>query len=278
MARPITALLILIYCLFCASITNTQAAPMNDQAAQADKLFAQGNYVAALRTYEQATAHATYPEAFAALNYNIGVCHYKLRNYPKALLHFKRALRYQPDLEAARHNMEVVSEKLNVSSTHENDNIILSWLRTIIYGGRSSNAGLLALVMLLAALTLFLAAYMLRRPRLSPRLRLLAIVCLVVFACAETCAWLRYQAMPPLSTVETAPTEGDEGVVLHTTEGYTAPSLTSKTQQAITEGTLIKLSAILHLSAGGTTKEEWVRIKLPDGKETYITTDHIGWI
>lgn len=70
-------------------------------------LFQQGRYDQAVQALEQSLATENDPEQIARIQYNLGTSLMAKEDYPAATEAFRSALRLQPDLEAARHNLGV---------------------------------------------------------------------------------------------------------------------------------------------------------------------------
>lgn len=75
-----------------------------------DTLFYKGNEAYAAEDFEQSIEHyeAVYSQGFESkeLHFNLGNAYYKMRNYPKAILNYERALRLDPLNENVRFNLE----------------------------------------------------------------------------------------------------------------------------------------------------------------------------
>lgn len=80
----------------------TATAQPTDLLVRAQERYAQADYAGALAAYDSvATTHRS-----AALLFNIGNCHMKLDEVPKAILYYERAIRLQPGAEDIQANLD----------------------------------------------------------------------------------------------------------------------------------------------------------------------------
>lgn len=70
--------------------------------------YSQGQYEDALNAFREAEAGA---EGFA-VNFNLGNTYYKLNKIPESILHFERALKFDPANEDARYNLRLANERI----------------------------------------------------------------------------------------------------------------------------------------------------------------------
>ena len=88
----------------------------NTQVFAADSAFEAGkkavnakNYQLGISQFEKAIAHQ---KENTSAHFNLGVCHFKLQNYGKAILHFERVLHYSPSDEDAALWIQICYDKL----------------------------------------------------------------------------------------------------------------------------------------------------------------------
>lgn len=70
--------------------------------------YKNGDYETALEYYLDADSNA----AGDAIEYNLGNTYYKLDKLPESILHYERALKYNPANEAALHNLRLANSKI----------------------------------------------------------------------------------------------------------------------------------------------------------------------
>ncbi len=93
--------------LFLLSMLPSQAGtPELLQTAQ--EAYAKGEYAQALAVYDSLDQQAT----SASLLFNIGNCHMKLRDLPKAILYYERAIRLQPGADDIQSNLDFARSKV----------------------------------------------------------------------------------------------------------------------------------------------------------------------
>jgi tetratricopeptide (TPR) repeat protein len=70
--------------------------------------YASGEYASAILLFDSvATAYNS-----AGLQYNLGNCHFKLGDVPRAILHYERALRLEPGAEDVRANLDLARQQV----------------------------------------------------------------------------------------------------------------------------------------------------------------------
>lgn len=75
---------------------------------RAQEAYAAGDHAQALLLFDTvATVYGS-----AALEYNIGNCHFKLGDIPRAILHYERALRLEPGAEDIRANLDMARQQV----------------------------------------------------------------------------------------------------------------------------------------------------------------------
>lgn len=84
-------------------------AQAEEQFAQANELYANGEYADAARMYEDIIQN---DGCSAALYYNLGNAYYKTNEIGKSILNYERALRLKPFYKDARHNLELAQNKV----------------------------------------------------------------------------------------------------------------------------------------------------------------------
>lgn len=70
--------------------------------------YKNGDYTAALTHYKLADSLSD----GAAIDYNLGNTYFKLKKWPDAILHYERALKFNPANEDIRHNLRLANERI----------------------------------------------------------------------------------------------------------------------------------------------------------------------
>ena len=153
----------LLACALVAGIAPLASQPAATLARAQDH-YARGDHAAALAAYDSvAVTHRS-----AALLFNIGNCHMKLDDVPRAILHYERAIRLQPGAEDIQANLDH-ARSLVVDRVNELPAFSLGSLWDRLRGGRDvdqwarRSLWLCLLTFLLAAAALLLGRQLWRR-------------------------------------------------------------------------------------------------------------------
>ena len=105
---------IVIYILAVAFSATLSSAAGQD-IATAKQAFEQGNdayksgdYETALRFYQKADSNSTGKE----VNYNLGNAYFKLKKLPESILHYERALKFDPSSTDVLHNLKLANSRI----------------------------------------------------------------------------------------------------------------------------------------------------------------------
>ena len=221
----------------------------NDWFEQANQAYNEGNYEQAMMAYNAIVAEGL---ESAELYYNIGNTYYKMRQYPKAILYYEKALKLNPGDEDIRTNLEIanlaVVDKINVVP----QSFIARWwngMETSLSADGWACVSVVAFALFLICLFVFLMARSTSLRKTGFFVGLLVAVCLVfsvVFAVGNY-RDLKYQdeaiVMTPTVTVKSSPSENSVDLfVLH-------------------EGTKVRITG---------ESNGWNQIKIADGS--------VGWL
>lgn len=77
-----------------------------DQFTQGNEAYMKGDYETALNHYLEAEPHTE----GLAINYNLANAYFKLGEIPESILHFERALRFDPSNEDAQYNLSLAND------------------------------------------------------------------------------------------------------------------------------------------------------------------------
>lgn len=90
--------------------------------SQGNAYYAEGNYAEAAAHYEQVLASATdgLSSDYAEVYYNLGNAYFKQGELAQSILAWERALRLQPSLKDAKHNLQFAQSRIvdNIQDTH----------------------------------------------------------------------------------------------------------------------------------------------------------------
>lgn len=225
-------------------------------ADKAQTLYGQRNYAAAEQVYSQMLAAdkgtALDRNQLAQVYYNLGNCHYRLKNFGRAVWAYQNALRLDPSDQDAAFNLELTQTKIADRFTEGGTMFFAPLLRGLMRAQSATAWGVWGAALLLLGGVLFLLFRGLQRPGLKklcffPAVALwaLCLCCLALGFYERNCAYPEAQA-----------------VVLHDVAVYANPTLTSAQERTLHEGTL--------LSVVESQKDGWMQVVLPDGKAVWI--------
>lgn len=237
-------------------------ASMNIQAKDLDSLWTAGVQAYTDGKFSDASAAWTSIEESgqksAKLYYNLGNAWFKQGNYPKAILNYERALRFDPSYSDARYNLEFTSNFVQDKIEPVPEFILRSVARKVCYVMGSNAWAVIFLVLLAAALVmglLFLLGSSVGKRRAG---FYCGIVLLLLSAGALSFSiWQKSDSvktdtaivMSPVSSVKSSPSSGS-----------------SKDLFVIHEGTKVTI-----LDEVGS----WKNIALADGRQGWITSNEL---
>lgn len=143
----------------------------NDQvlADSARRAYEAGDHARALALYDSAAQHST----SAALEFNIGNCHFKLNDVPRAILHYERALLLAPGDDDIQANLDL-ARTLVVDRMNEMPVQTLGGAWERLRGGGDPDAWARRSLWTTLAFFSFLSLFVLGRARWVRRMALVA--------------------------------------------------------------------------------------------------------
>ena len=227
-------------CFGCFSV---QADEASETLQRANQLYEQQRYLEAAASYESLLEEGYQS---AALHFNLGNAYVQLRKTAPAVLHYERALHLQPRDTAARHQLRLLEAHLNTPTTAPVWQYDPWWQ----WGRRLLSSNSWAVLSILLAWALLVLH---RRNRFSWSFWVL----LVVWVRLVSYAYVAFQSE---SRPETA-------IVWQASLAVkTLPSDELTTVEEVKEGTKIWLTE---------TGEDWVKIRLPDGREGWVEANQL---
>lgn len=230
--------------------------------AQADSAYKVKNYTTAASLYktclQQAQTKGQGDEAtLARLNYNLGNCYYRLKDYPRAVLHYQRALRIDPSDEDAAFNLQLTQAKLADRFDTPSEMFFVSWLNTLISGQSGNTWGQWSLGLLALAWVGFMAFYFVRPLWLRKGCFVLTVLFGISFLATQAFAYTQHHRY----------SNQQQAVVMQTTATFDSPTPSAKNARTLHEGTTITL----HDSFKG----GWIEIEMPDATTAWIKNEGI---
>ena len=132
--------------------------------AQANGMYERGQYDSAALAYQYLLGQNS-ALVSPQLYYNLGNAYFRMRNYARAILNYERVLKYSPNYEDARFNLELARTFTVDRIAAPQDSPILRWFRGFYHILSPIGWGVLALVSVAVLLAAVLAMRFLRNRR-----------------------------------------------------------------------------------------------------------------
>ena len=223
----------------------------NSVLQKAATAYQEKNFEEALSLYEQLVSN--YPEN-SDIIYNIGNCHFQLGQLGKAILSYRRCIKYNPSHLQAKENLKLALTFTKDKQTSESDDFISNLFNRIL---SILSLNILALMLLitffiiLLIINFILFRYRNREKTIPTFILLIFLFIFTFFSVLSVVQWQRYHST--------------KGAVLITSTaiGYSGPSDEFTRVFTIHEG----ISFDVEKKEG-----EWSLIKLPNGIGGWIKT------
>lgn len=222
---------------------------------KADSAYRARNYAEAARLYESALKQGVSAPTY----YNLGNAYYRLKDYPRAILNYRRALRYEPSMADARHNLTLCESKLPARFEQAPQSPLSSFVSKVC-GSRSVDGwafiGMGALVVLLSLVLLWLFG---SRLWLRKAAFIVALLSFAVATAAYVFAYRQYESFLHLR----------QAVLMEPVTLHNGPDPASPVRMELHAGTSVVVRATLGAR---------VRVELPDGTAGWIATVHMEYV
>ena len=234
---------------FAESVDNENMVPsahLNDVFDIANEEYKAGNFQDALRLYEGLLS-STGVET-ADIYYNIGNTHFKLNNYGRAIVSYRRALKLAPRDQDVKANLSYVRER-NVDKIAQAKSTEL--LRELFFFHYSLNSAESEAIFLsvYCALIMIAIVYLIRRSKLIQWLMIAALLLTFVFGASTIIKW--YIAIYSNQAV----------VVADEAEVRTGPGHNYMVSFSLHDGAELEVRKIM---------DGWCQIELPDGRRGWL--------
>lgn len=233
------------------------AAAAKDSVPPAEAAYAAGDYGAALRLYANAlpkkadeVRHAD--ARLSEVYYDMGNCAFRMKDYPRAVLYYTRALRHNPGNADAAFNLELTRSKLSIQEVDGGGMFFVTWLRGVrqsLTAARWGYAAWVCLALVAAGLLLF---YLTRRVWLR---KCGVAVGVAGVVCVLFCFGFAAERQHAFASEARA-------VLLRPAPCYATPTATAAKVRELREGTVVELT--------GTENGAWAQASLPDGTEAWL--------
>jgi hypothetical protein len=222
--------------------------------AKGNSAYASGEYDKAIKIYDSVVAKR-YESGYLYLN--IGNAYYKLRNYPKAILYYERALLIDPGNAKAKHNL-AKAQIYTVDKINEIPEFLLTgWMHQLIMMFRSDTWAIISMIAFALCVVLFLVYFLSMKLSLK-RTSFYSAIFLLFIACVTF--YLSYKSKTLLinsnGAIVMTPTVTVKG----------SPSSSSTDLFIVHEGTKVYIMDKI---------DNWFEIKLADGKTGWLMKNDI---
>lgn len=243
----------LILCLTTAfSVFSKEEENLERLFVQANQQYASGNFEEAARLYNSILSAGYFS---ADLHYNLGNAYYKMDSIPKAILNYEKALRLNPGMEDAEHNLEMANLRTIDKIEPIPDFFLSKWWKSILnifHPDSWAKWAVVSMFMAFLAIVAYLFAEITAIRKIGFYLAIIAFVFSVVFwfLGSEKYSYLQNSTeaivMTPTINVFSSPTEGSTKLfVLH-------------------KGTKVDLED---------RKDDWIKIRIPNGNEGWMKAE-----
>lgn len=120
-------LIILFSCLFSLNLSGQTTAELEKAFHKGNTAFANQEFEKAADIYEQiiAKGHLSFE-----LHYNLGNTYFRLNNIPKAILHYERALKIEPNHADAKYNLELANQRTIDQISNISTFVLVRWWKS----------------------------------------------------------------------------------------------------------------------------------------------------
>lgn len=224
---------------------------------QANQYYAENHFEEAAKLYRSILDAGYFS---ANLHYNLGNSYYKMDSIPKAILHFEKALRLNPGMEDAEHNLEMANLKTIDKIEPIPDFFLSKWWKSVLnifHPDTWAKWAVASMFLALFAMIAFLYAKVQIIRKVGFYIASIAFIFSLIcwFLGSEKYSYLQSSTeaivMTPTINVFSSPTEGSTKLfVLH-------------------KGTKVDLED---------HNNKWVKIRIPNGNEGWIKKREVAEI
>ena len=220
----------------------------------ADAEYSKGNYVQAIKDYEELLRKNKTADVY----YNLGNAYYRTDNIVQAVLAYERALMLSPGDEDIRFNLQMARSKTIDKITPESEMFFVSWWRSLVSLMSADGWAYFSIVFISLALLLLLA-YLFSEQILVRKIGFFGgLILIVLFLLSNVFAYQQKNlfenrkgaiVIAPLLTIKKT------------------PSKTSSDVSVIHEGTRVDIT--------DDTMRDWKAVRLADGREGWVQPSEI---
>ena len=254
MAKHILYIIALTLSSVCSAVS-ASAFNAGEAYKKGCELYSKNEYRAAAAEFESVADKLQSADVY----YNLGNCHYRLNDYPKARLYYERALRIDPTDGDAKFNLKITLAKIKQPEVNASTPFMTTWARNFVQLQSSGAWSALCIVFFAVTLVALLVYFFGRMMWLRKVAFFGSIFTLALSVLSLVCAFAQPKA------------NAGEAIVLQQCDVKQSPSDNSKTLQLVLPG------AKIHLITG-TTLKQWQQISLSDGQKGWVSLKDIAGI
>lgn len=236
--------------------TNVTAQTANDKAEQA---YQQKDYVQAAKSYAQLLPQkgqvSHNAKELEATYYNLGNCHYRLKNIGQAIWCYQQALRINPADDDAQFNLQLSQTKTQDNLNASTGLFFTSFFKKAVCTASSDTWGGVALIMLVLCVASALTCKMGKSISIRKASFAFSIIFGIFTLSAYAFAYIEQHFIYP----------GTQAVVIQEIQTYASPTVTSAKTRTLHEGAIIGVN--------GRTGNNWIEAELQDGMVVYLQSD-----
>ncbi len=245
----------IFFCSWFAPMAAGQEQTPEDQFAKANRLYQTKKYSEAAALYQQ-LADRDYVSA--GLFYNLGNTYYKLNRYGFAIFYYEKAGRMDPNDEDITFNLELAQLHVKDRIITPPDFFVYEYAKAFIHAFSADVWAVLALIFLYALAAEALIKMFIPEGRFSGVSKRLLPATVALFFCLTVIFVTRIY----LDT-----TRKEAVILVSSADIKNEPDAGSPTVFVLHEGSKVEIRS---------DKEDWLEIKLTDGKVGWVKHDELG--
>lgn len=190
--------------------------------------------------------------------YNLGNARYRLKDYSRAILAYRRALALDPSAADARYNLSLAEARLTDRFDRPQEMFFVTWLRSLMQSLPAGGWHMVALAILALAFCGYWILMRARRAGVRKGGIALSALALLAFLVSEGAAL----------TQRAFTSSRGEAVVMTDTQAYELPGGGGKSIHTLHPGTTVT-------ATGTAYRQGWIEVSLPDGTTAWIERNGI---
>ena len=226
-------------------------------ANTADSLYRKKVYLEAAQAYEKDIAKSASSDKY----YNLGNCHYRLKNYGECVLAYQRALWLNPDNKDAARNLAITQTHLTDHFNAPSEMFFITMVNDWRQGNSFQTWLKIALAIALLGILAFFG-FRLFSGKFARKTSFGSVIvaCLAFVAC-NVFAFMQWR---DLGNCNKAVVMNNDAAV------FSSPVAKGKPVRTLHEGTTVEIT--------DTHGKEWVYVTLPDGTQNWMAVKNVQYV